>query len=168
MWRCILPQSGLECVNAQGILVYMVFFTRHVPSIASVPHYYGDAVRRLQVSGAVAILIAHPFYANDLRPELPFTILGALVLVALAALTNPHNKTLVVADVIAAGVGMLVYQAWALFEYESSTWLEFGLRQGIAILFMMTFYFSTKTMRAMLLGQIGKHEELGEFDTDNR
>lgn len=144
----------------------MVFLERRFSRVSVVPHYYGDVVRRLLFAGAILLIVAHPWYANDLRLELPFSALGAVVLVALAALTNPHNKNLIIADAIASGVGLLIFEVWALFEYESGTWLEFALRQGIAILFMVTFYFSMKTLRAMLLGKVGKRYEVGEFDTD--
>src|SRR3990167_7129641 len=86
--------------------------------------------------------------------------------VALAALTNPHNRSIVLADAVAAGVAVVIYQAWALFEYESSTWVEFALRELIALIFIAAFYFSMKTLRAMLLHKVGKREEVGEFDSE--
>lgn len=141
----------------------MVFLTDYTFGNVRVRHYYGDIVRRLFFLIAAVIVITHPFYANALRIELPLTVFTALVLVALAALTNPHNKSFLMADGIVAGAGMLIYQTWALFEYDSSTWLEFGLRQGIALLFMISFYFAIKTLRAMLLGKIGKRSQPGEF-----
>ena len=133
----------------------------------NVPHYYGDVVRQCFVVGAIVMLVGAPFYTNDLRQEFPFVVLGALILVAFAALTNPHNKGIIVADAVASGVVVLVYQAWALFDYQSSTWAEFALREVIALILITGFYFSMKTLRAMLLHQIGKHEEVGEFDKDN-
>ncbi len=134
--------------------------------ITSVPHYYGDVVRWLFMTAAAVILLTHPFYANMLRIELPFTLAGAVILVALAALTNPHNKGVIAADVIAAGVGMVIYQGWALSQYDSSTILEFALRQVVAVLFMASLYFSLKTLRAMVLGKIGRKYEPGEFSKD--
>jgi hypothetical protein len=134
----------------------------------NVPHYYGDIVRQLLVIGAIAMILAAPWYTDALRTVLPFIILGALLSIALAAITNPHNKLIVMADVIASGFIALAYAAWALFSYDTSTWLEFGLRQGIALAFMIAFYFSTKTLRAMLLGKVGKYEEFDEFDNPEK
>lgn len=131
-----------------------------------VPHYYGDVVRQLFVAGAVVMLVGAPFYTEALRVQFPFILCGAIVFVALAALTNPHNKTVVIADAIAAGVAVFVYETWALFQYAESSWIEFILREVIALNFITAFYFSMKTLRAMLLGQIGKRETVGEFDTD--
>lgn len=130
----------------------------------AVPHYYGDVIRQLFVAGAVVMLVAAPFYTEDLRMQFPLILLGAIVFVGLAALTNPHNKGVIIADAIAAGVAVFLYETWAFFDYTSSTWFEFGLREIIALNFMAAFYFSLKTLRAMLLRQIGKREVVGEFD----
>lgn len=132
----------------------------------AVPHYYGDVIRQLFVAGAIAMLVGAPFYTTELQPQFPFILFGAIVFVALAALTNPHKKTLTVFDCIAAGVAVFIYETWALSQYASSTWLEFSLRQIIALIFIAAFYFSMKTFRAMYLHQIGKREEVGEFDSE--
>jgi len=129
-----------------------------------VPHYHGDIVRQLFVTGAIAMLLSAPFYTENLRAELPFIIFGALAAIAAAALTSPHKRTFVTVDVVAAALIAIIYESWALFDYESSTWPEFALRQLIAIVFMVAFYFSMKTLRAMFLGKVGKSEEVGEFD----
>lgn len=134
------------------------------PYESHISHYYGDQVRVLFVVAAGLMLIGAPWYANSLRTELPFEITGALILVALAALINPHKKSLILATAVAAGVGAVVYETWALYEYFDSTWTEFILRQTIASVFLFSFYFSMKTVRAFALHQVGKHDEAGEFD----
>ena len=58
--------------------------------IHHIEHYYGDAIRQLFVTAAALILVGAPFYAEALRVELPFEILGAVILVAIAALANPY------------------------------------------------------------------------------
>jgi hypothetical protein len=109
------------------------------------------------------MLVGAPFYASIFRIELPFEIGGAVILVALAALTNPHSKRVMYLNAICSGVGLVVYETWALFDYDTSTWLVFLLRELIALMFCGAFYFSMKTLRAMLLNKIGKEEEPGEF-----
>ena len=138
-------------------------YVPHQP-IAHVAHYYGDAVRQLFVSAAALMLIGAPFYADSMRSELPFEIVGALVLVALAALVNPHNKSVFMVGAVASGVGLVIYETWALYTYFESTWLQFILREIIAIVFLAGFYFSMKTVRAFVLHTVGKHDEVGEFD----
>lgn len=129
-------------------------------------HYYGDYVRILFVCAAAAMLIGVPFYGNWLHLELPFVVVGAAILVALAAISNPYRKSIHFANSVAAGVGMVLYEIWALYAYAESTWLQFSLRQLIAILFLVAFYFSMKTVRAFLLHQVGKHDQVGDFDQE--
>ncbi len=136
---------------------------RTLPSVA---HYYGDIVRQFFLVAAAAMILGAPFYANNLGAEIPFEILGAIILVALAALANPHSKAMFYANAVAAGVGFLVYESWALMQYTESTWVQFILRELIAALFFMAFYFSMKTLRAFIFHQIGRHDEVGEFEDD--
>ncbi|OGG57317.1 hypothetical protein A2853_02240 [Candidatus Kaiserbacteria bacterium RIFCSPHIGHO2_01_FULL_55_17] len=131
---------------------------------AGVSHYYGNQVRQLLIVAATLILIGAPFYADSLRSELPFEIIGALVLVAIAALVNPHSKLIFAASAIASGIGLVIYESWALYMYFDSSWAQFVLREAIAVILLIAFYFSMKTIRAFVLRQVGKHEEAGEFD----
>ena len=129
-----------------------------------VPHYHGDIVRQLFISTAALLLIGAPFYADSLRTELPFEIAGAILLVALAALANPHNRTIFMAGAVAAGVGLVIFETWALFSYHESTWMQFILREVVALAFLAGFYFSMKTVRAFVMHKVGKRDEAGEFD----
>jgi len=133
-----------------------------------IPHYHGDIVRQLFITMAAFMLIAAPFYAETLRNELPFEIVGALVLAALAALMNPHQKSIFLAGAIAAGAGFVIYQTWALYTYSESSWMQFVLREIAALLALVAFYFSMKTIRAFIFHKIGKHDEAGEFDETKR
>lgn len=133
-----------------------------------VSHYYGDIVRQVFVAASAVMLVASPFYADSLKSEIPFYVAGALVLIILAALTNPHNRSVLLADAVAAGVGVAIFEVWALGSYETSTWVEFLLRQGIALLFLVAFYFSMKTVRAFSMHQIGKWAAPGEFDEEQK
>jgi len=126
--------------------------------LPKVSHYYGDFVRQAFVAAAALMLLAAPFYADDLHSELPFEIIGAVFLVAAAAMTNPWNRTVILADAIIAGVGLVIFELWALGEYDAITTTQFILRQAIAVLFMIAFYFSMKTVRAMTLHQVGKSD----------
>lgn len=137
------------------------------PYEVHVSHYYGDQVRQLFVAAAALILIAAPFYSDSLRAELPFEIVGALILVALAAFANPHNRTVFLASAIAAGVGVVIYEMWAIYGFDEITWVQFTLREVIAVILLVAFYFNMKTVRAFVLHQVGKHDEAGEFDEPN-
>ncbi len=134
------------------------------PFVPFVAHYYGDQIRQLFIGIAGVMLAGAPFYADELRMEFPFEVVGALILVALAALANPHKRFIFIASAVAAGIGTAIYEVWALYSYEDSTWLQFALRQAIASMFLIAFYFSMKTVRAFMLHKVGKHDTAGEFD----
>ncbi|MDO8521960.1 MAG: hypothetical protein Q7S08_01585 [bacterium] len=129
----------------------------------TVSHYYGDLVREFFLGAAAVMLFAAPFYGDEVRAEFPFEVAGALIVVCLAALTNPWKKSILTADAIVAGVGMVVYQAWALNGYGIASYTAFVFREAVSIIFMFAFYFSVKTVRAMLLHQIGKRASPEEF-----
>ena len=129
----------------------------------SVSHYYGDYVRQFLLGAAALMLFAAPFYGEFLRAELPFVVMGTLVLVALAAITNPWKKSIMTADAVASGTGLLIFETWAIYGYGESTALAFVLRQALALIFLVAFYFSVKTVRAMLLHQLGKRDTSEEF-----
>lgn len=145
-------------------------YARFRAQLHGVPHYYGDIVRQLFLVSAAVMLVAAPFYADTLSLELPFEIMGAIVLVALAAAVNPHNRLGLYGNAIASGVGLVLYETWALYPYSTSTWMQFTLRQFVALLFLAAFYFSMKTVRALIFHQIGKREGAesgpGEFDEE--
>ena len=128
-----------------------------------VPHYYGDIIRQLMLGAAALMLFASPFYENPGRPELPLIVIGTVAVVGFAALTNPWKKSVLIGDAIVTGVGMVVYQWWALDGYDSDSSIAFVLREALAVIYMFAFYFSVKTVRAMILHQVGKRDSVDEF-----
>lgn len=130
---------------------------------SKISHYYGDTVRQIFIAAASLMLLAAPFYTDDLSIELPFIVLGTVVIVGVAALTNPWKSSVISADAITAGTGLIIFEMWALLEYHSGTMLQFILREALAILFLFALYFSTKTLRSMLLHQVGKHDSRLDF-----
>ncbi len=128
-----------------------------------VTHYYGDIVRQLML-GATAIMMAGaPFYSDSLSAEFPFEVIGAIIIVALAALTNPYKRSVVAIDTLLTGLGAGVFGLWAFFGYNQIDSVAFVLRDAIAVLFLFAFYFSLKTLRAMIMHQIGKPGTRVEF-----
>ena len=141
-----------------------VFSTSRVGEWPSIPHYYGNVSRQLLLAGAALMLLAAPLYADNVRLEFPFEIIGAIIAAGCAALTSPHSKLTLFADAIVAGVGTIVYSVWGIFEYDSITSTAFVLRLAVALVFLFGFYFSMKTVRAFALHQIGKRPTVDEFD----
>ena len=120
-----------------------------------ISHYYGDSVRQILLAAAALMLVGMPFYTDDLSVEMPFIVIAAVVLVIVAALTSPMKSAFISADVIVSGVGLIIFEIWAILGYGESTVLQFVLREALAILFLFALYFSSKTLRSMLLNQIG-------------
>jgi hypothetical protein len=121
-----------------------------------ISHYYGDIVRELLMACAILMLIAAPFYTNNLKLELPFIVIGAAAMVCVAALTSPMKRGVISADAVTSGTGFVIYEIWAMLNYETDPLYKFALRQAIAILFLFALYFSTKTLRNMVMRTMGK------------
>ncbi len=135
----------------------------HYPNFERIPHYYGDTVRVLFIVVLVGILAGAPLYTTALTAQLPFVVIGALVLITLAGLTNPQGHVVMIVNAVVSAFGILLFETWALLEYQNGTLLEFVVREAIAFIFMFAFYFSLKTVRAMYLGKLGKEPDLSDF-----
>ena len=129
----------------------------------ALPHYYGDYVRKLFLGAAALLLVFAPFLGGFLPLTLPFEIVGAVALVAFAALTSPKKQWVVAGDAVLSGAFMFVCEIIAIFAYLQDDMLMFFAREALAVIFLFAFYFSVKTLRAMILHQIGKREPPGEF-----
>ena len=136
-------------------------YVRSNPIWPAVPHYYGDTIRQLFIANAGLILIGAPFYADSLSAELPFRDFGGTHPCGACGARESAQKSFLFANAVAAGVGLLFYETWALSNYETSTWMQFIWRELIAIIFLVAFYFSVKTVRAFILHQIGKSQQVG-------
>ena len=129
----------------------------------AVPHYYGDVARILMLVGAGAALLVIPFSSGFLHDAFLFDIIVGLAIVASAALTNPHSKLLMVSDALLAGLAVVLFEMDAFQNYQAGELVTFVFYEGIAILFILAFYFSLKTARAFMLHQVGKRDSLADF-----
>lgn len=129
----------------------------------SIPHYYGDYVRQIFMLCAAVMLVFSPFLASEMPSALFFEIGGAIIIAILGALTNPSNRMSMLANAIAAGVGILTYELLALNAYASGAMIAFVVREAVAVAFLFALYFSLKTLRNMLFHTIGKKGVVGEF-----
>ncbi len=126
-------------------------------------HYYGDSARQLMLGAVAVMMLGAPFYADSLRAEFPLEIIAAVLIVGFAALTNPFKRGIVMGDAVLTGVGAAIFGTWAFLGYGHVDSIAFLLRDVIALLFLFAFYFSLKTLRAMILHQIGKPDSSAEF-----
>jgi hypothetical protein len=118
-------------------------------------HYYGDYVRQIFVACAVLMAIALPLWGN-LLPSFPvfIEVSAIVVLVALAGLTTPRSKIIMMINAVLAGVGALLLEYAAIINYSDETFLIFTAREAVAVLLLFALYFSVKTVRAMSLKQV--------------
>lgn len=132
-----------------------------------IPHYYGDPVRQLFLAAAALSVIAAPFFPNVLPFNTAQNVLFIIVLVVAAALTNPKKRWTAFVDAVIATYGVIVVESIAIEEFGSSPWPLFFARELLAIAFLFALYFSVKTIRAMLLHQLGRGgTRFGEFGED--
>lgn len=120
-----------------------------------IPHYYGDIARQIMLGAVAIMMLSAPFYSDSLQAEFPFEIVAAIILVAFAALTNPIKRSIVLIDAMLTGAAAATFALWAFLGYGQVDSVAFMLRDVIALLFLFAFYFSLKTLRAMILHQIG-------------
>ena len=134
------------------------------------PHHHDiTSVKQLLLGAAVLMLVSAPFYGESLRVELPFELIGALVIVSLVAITRTMERVILTADAIAAGVGLSIYQTWALFGYIGAGHalsIAFVLRETLAVLFMFAFYFSVMASRSMIIREAGETDSSDEVGGD--
>ena len=124
-----------------------------VPARKGIRHYYGDTVRVLFVCGAVLLIIAETTGAH-----LPLSPLGvvasAVLLVVAAGITNPEQGWIHFANEAIAALGTLVFASSAIGHWRDgagifdSTYLFVEI---IALLSLLSLYFTTKTIRGTLL-----------------
>lgn len=114
------------------------------------PHYYGSLIRQHFFFAGLLILIA-VFIDSELRSTyLTMGLFMVIALILLAGLTSRSNRMIVLIDVIVSAAMFLVFEYFAI-----TTFVQYGnfangifiLRQLIALVFLITMYYSTKTLR---------------------
>ncbi|MEK7509728.1 MAG: hypothetical protein AAB605_03370 [Patescibacteria group bacterium] len=156
--------SGDPNVTEENSPPYYPYF----PLESSIPHYYGNYVRQIFMVAGVAMLVGAPFLINRVPDLVPFQIGGAIALVVLAALTSPRKQFIIVANVIAAALGVLVFEWLSILAYRAENMIAFVLLEAVTIAFLFALYFSTKTLRAMFYRQLGKTDRALDFIEEER
>lgn len=131
-----------------------------------IPHYYGDIVRRIFIAAAGLLLILSPFLSRDIPAVLGIGVALALILALLAALTNPQKQFIMIANAVTSLFGILLTEVFALASFSAGAYVTFAISEGFVIAFLFALYFSVKTVRAMMMGRIGRKLNVGEFYTD--
>ncbi len=91
----------------------------------NIPHYWGDVVRVLFVLAAALSIVAIPLLGDLLPYGSLVEIVGAVILVVFAALTNPHSQSIMAINAIVAAVGVVLYEQAAVALYFANEPLFF-------------------------------------------
>ncbi|TSA44009.1 hypothetical protein D4R49_01060 [bacterium] len=122
-----------------------------VPRHREIPHYHGDAVRVLFVASAVLLIVA-----KSTGAELPLstfgTVVGAVILVVAAGITNPAQFGIHWVNAILAIFGTLLFGRTAVNHYSAGTSIadsSFLFVEALALLSLIALYYTTATIRGI-------------------
>lgn len=113
-------------------------------------HYYGDIVRGCFIMAGCILLAIVLIDRRFLEFYLVLGTLGVLIMVILAGLTSPRTFWVLVSEAIIAGFGFITFEYLAVVAYihtESLIDPIFLLRQLLSVLFLVTLYYSVKSIR---------------------
>lgn len=114
------------------------------------PHYYGDLVRK-ELFFAGFIIMAAALLDSELRNFYLFVgLFGIVGFTILAGLTSRSNRSVIFTDVMVSAIMFLFFEYFAVVryvQYEDFFEPVFFLRQLAAVVFLVTLYYSTKTLR---------------------
>lgn len=129
----------------------------------SVRHYYGDIVRIIFVLSAAVVGLIAPL-GGSVGVGLLVAMPIVLILIVLAGFTNPHSTSIMVLDTLAAALGLIVAEIFAITSYVNKEMLTFLTFETLSVMMLIALYFSAKNVRAAMMGKIGKIDGVGEFD----
>ena len=122
-----------------------------VPPHHVIPHYHGDGVRTIFVASAVLLIVA-----KSVGAELPLstfsTVVGAVVLVVAAGVTNPASRGIHWLNAALAITGTLLFGRTAVNHYSAGTNIadtSFLFVEALALLSLIALYFTTRTIRGI-------------------
>lgn len=136
------------------------FASKKSVTTPQISHYYGDIVRRLFLISGVIVLVSLPFSNNILPIHISVTTFLVIVLILFAAITNPFQKWVAFVNVGISTVAVLTFEFFAVSGYSMEEMNLFIVRQILSIIFFFALYYSSKTLRAMLLKQIREQGDI--------
>ncbi len=118
----------------------------------NIPHYHGDGVRILFITGAVILIIAQSTGA-----ELPLSTLGTVISAALlaiaAGITNPMQYEIHWANAGISLIGTILFGTTAVDQYRAGANffdLSFVYVEALALISLLALYFTTRTIRGII------------------
>jgi len=116
-------------------------------------HYYGDIVRRLFLVVAFFMLLTLPFFLEKIPLPYYLGIFSILLLIIFSGLTNPKQLWVSVFDGTISLLGVIIFGYYAIDAYllYSVISLYFWVNQLFALIFLISLYYSIKTIRGNLI-----------------
>lgn len=117
-----------------------------------VPHYHGDHVRALFLVAAIVLIVAQST-GVDLPVSTFWAVTVSALLVVVAGVTNPAQKTVHWLSEILSVWGTIVFGISAVNHYRAGVNILDGgflYVEALAILFLLSLYFTTKTLRGLM------------------
>lgn len=117
-------------------------------------HYYGDIVRRIFVGVGITMGVCLPFFQNEINLPVYLSILAIVVIVFLAGWENPRNRFIIILNTIVSVVGCAVFEYTAVSYYLQVQRADvpfFWINQVLALAFFVAIYFSSKTVRGVMM-----------------
>ena len=120
----------------------------------SIPHYYGDIIRRLFILAGIIMFTLMPVFSDRIPEPTSISILAVIILVAGAGITNPKRAWTAYFDLAVSSIAIIVFEYYGILTYSSSrsyTDSFFIVNQILAVLFLLAFYYSVKTVRGTMI-----------------
>lgn len=114
-------------------------------------HYYGDLVRKLFIVAGMIMIIGLPIFKDSIPFPIYSSILGILIIGLLAGWTNPVQKWISMADIFISLIGLIIFEYYAIIDFQNSYWIIFPVDQLLAIIFFFSIYYGTKSLRGFLV-----------------
>ncbi len=120
-------------------------------------HYHGDEVRVLFFVSAIVLIVAQSTGAN-LPLSTTGAVLTAIFLVIAAGITTPAQLWIHWLNAFIAVSGTVLFGITAVEHYRSGLSIfdpSFTFIEALALLSLVSLYFTTRTIRSDLLRRIG-------------
>ena len=114
-------------------------------------HYYGDIVRRYLLTGAIVIAVTLPFFFRQI-PEPLWVSIGSIIIICVAAaLISPRYIWSAFLSFIVSLAAVATFEYYAVDAYikQNATSAFFWTNEILALIFVIAFYYSVKTVRGM-------------------
>src|SRR3989344_6236662 len=119
--------------------------------LVNTEHYYGDVVRQMFMVGAMIMVLSLPLVKDKIALPLFLSLIAIVGLGLAAGMTNPRQRAVIWVNTAISAFALAIFEYYAIKSFSEFKTLFFIANQLLALLFLAALYFSTKTLRGMLL-----------------